>query len=68
MIPTVSPHVMIQENDSEPRDDDVDIQERTTMFGEIDVENFEIILEESENIFLLFDCYLECLIVNLIIK
>ena len=52
MIPTVSPHVMIQENDSEPRDDDVDIQERTTMFGEIDVENFEIILEESENIFL----------------
>ena len=52
MIPTVSPHAMIQENDSEPRDDDVDIQDLTTMFSEIDVENFEIILDEGENIFL----------------
>ena len=38
MIPTVSPHAMIQENDSEPRDDDVDIRDLTTMFSEIDDE------------------------------
>ena len=51
MIPTVSPDVLIQENNPEPRDDDVDMQDLTTMFGKIDVKNSEIILDESETLF-----------------